>query len=437
MLDGPLYAQYLYSYPHKLAYGELDPPRPLEELWQDERKDALFLYVHVPFCEQRCGFCNLFTFAEPGASLLERYVEALARQTGAVRAALGGGARFARFAIGGGTPTYLEAPALARLFDVTLGALGCAAPGSVETSPETATADRLDVLRERGVTRVSMGVQSFVEGETDAVARRQSSRVVHEAIGRVRARGFSVLNLDLMFGLPGQTAASLIASIDAALRHEPEELYLYPLYVRELTVLGRRGLSPEDDARLALYRAGRDHLLARGYAQVSLRMFRRGGPRPDSGPAYSCQRDGMVGLGCGARSYTEAVHYATPYAVGAGGVRRILERWVSADDAEHARASWGFALDREERRRRFVILSILSEEGLDLDAYRARFGSDATADLPELAALAEARLAEGPLALRDGSRLALTALGLERADQIGPALMSAAVKERVRRGPAS
>src|SRR5829696_9119035 len=82
------YVSYTYSYPHKTAYRPLTPPRELHDVWADERKNALFLYVHVPFCEMRCGFCNLFTTANPKSDLALAYLDALERQARRVRAAL-------------------------------------------------------------------------------------------------------------------------------------------------------------------------------------------------------------------------------------------------------------------------------------------------------------------------------------------------------------
>src|SRR5262245_48977089 len=108
LLAGPPFAGYAYAYPHKSAYRPFDAPIPLRDLWAAERRDALFLYVHVPFCEMRCGFCNLFTQARPKADVADAYLAALARQVEQVRDALGDVA-FARFAVGGGTPTYLSA----------------------------------------------------------------------------------------------------------------------------------------------------------------------------------------------------------------------------------------------------------------------------------------------------------------------------------------
>jgi oxygen-independent coproporphyrinogen-3 oxidase len=268
------YVSYAYSYPHKTAYRTLDAPVPLKEVWAAERKDALFLYLHVPFCEMRCGFCNLFTTANPRSDLVDDYLKALLRQAQEVRSSLGA-SRFARMAIGGGTPTFLEATQLDQLFAIAETVFGCRAadvPASCETSPLTADEARLNVLRERGVDRVSIGVQSFVEAEVGAIGRSQKTQRVERALELIRKTGFPVLNLDLMYGLPGQTVDSWLASLRCALRFAPEELYLYPLYVRPLTGMGR---NPRlfDDIRLACYREGRALLDAAGYEQMSIACF--------------------------------------------------------------------------------------------------------------------------------------------------------------------
>jgi oxygen-independent coproporphyrinogen-3 oxidase len=429
---GTPYAAYSYSYPHKTAYRPLAPPRPLEGLWAEEPKDAVYLYLHVPFCEMRCGFCNLFTTANPRDEIVDRYVAALWRQARRVREAVGP-SRVARMAVGGGTPTYLSAgqlervlAAAAELFDVDGGAV----PTSIETSPRTADAEKLAVLKAFGVERVSIGVQSFVEAEVGASGRAQKNEWVEAAIGRIRHAGFPTLNLDLIYGLPGQTARSWLASLDAALKWRPEELYLYPLYVRPLTALERWGRQAEDELRLDCYRQGRERLLAEGYEQVSMRMFRlarrEAGRAPSRAPAaadlgteYRCQEDGMIGLGCGARSYTRSLHYSTEYAVGAGGVREIIADYLAKDDAAFAVADYGCELDGAEQRRRWVIKSLLRAEGMDLAAYERHFGSGAPEDVPQLADLSAAGLVE-----RRGDRLAPTPAGLERSDVIGPWLYS-------------
>jgi oxygen-independent coproporphyrinogen-3 oxidase len=426
LLEGTPYQGYSYSYPHKTAYRPFEEPVPLAKIWAGERRTALFLYVHVPFCDMRCGFCNLFTQAKPEGSLVGRYLRALNRQAACVRAALGD-AYFARLALGGGTPTYLEPAELESVFDTIATVMGAdpkqnRIPVSIEVSPGTVTAEKLAILTARGTTRVSIGIESFVEAEAQALHRPQQTAIVEHALGLIRQSGIPTLNLDLIYGILGQGVASWLESLRAALRYAPEELYLYPLYVRPQTGLGRAGRA-WDDLRLSCYREGRALLLAEGYTQISMRMFRAPHAPPETGPPYRCQEDGMVGLGCGARSYATDLHYSTRYAVRAHGVRAIIEDFVSAPEASFGLASHGHRLTPDDLRRRFVIQSLLSGEGLSFPEYTRRFASDAGIDLPQLEELAELELATQT---HDG--LTLSARGIERSDVIGPWLYSARVR---------
>lgn len=424
MIGSP-YQGYLYAYPHKTAYRPMRPRPALRDVWAGEDTRALFCYVHVPFCEMRCGFCNLFTRANPPAEQVSAYLAQLAVQAERVRDALPGGAEFARVAIGGGTPTYLTAPELERLFDVVDRFTGGArVPLGVETSPATATPDRLAVLAARGVTRVSIGVQSFLDDEAHRAGRPQRRAEVDRALAAIRASAVRTLNLDLIYGIPGQTAATWEYSLATALSWQPEELYLYPLYVRPLTGLGRR--SPAEDPlwdaeRLALYRQAVDVLAGAGYRQESMRMFRSASvPAPD-GPGYCCQDDGMVGLGCGARSYTTGLHYSFDYAVGIGQVRAIIDDYLARPAADFDVAEYGFALDALEQRRRWLLKSLLRADGVSRAGYADRFGSAVDDDFPQLVTLAEA----GYL---DVDALRLTAEGLAYSDAIGPWLVSPGVR---------
>src|SRR5262245_38347322 len=129
LLDGSPYVSYVYAYPHKTAYRRFPAPLPLNKLWASENRSSLFLYMHVPFCEMRCGFCNLFTTVDPSANLTHDYIDALERQAKQVRSALGK-VGIARMALGGGTPTFLDEVSLHRLFDIAEQIFGVA-PGAV------------------------------------------------------------------------------------------------------------------------------------------------------------------------------------------------------------------------------------------------------------------------------------------------------------------
>ena len=134
----------------------------------------------------------------------------------------------------------------------------------------------------------------------------------------------------------------------------------------------------------------------------------------------------MIGLGCGARSYTRTVHYSGPYSVRAQGVREIIAAYAACPVEAFAFAEHGFRLNADEQRRRYVLQTLLQSAGLDLSAYRCRFGTDAFAHLPQLAELEPRGLAS-----TEPNRLTLTAAGLERSDAIGPWLYSPAVRARM------
>lgn len=432
-LAGPAYQGYAYGYPHKTAYAPLAPPRPLAEIWAGEPKQALELYVHVPFCSMRCGFCNLFTTVGADGDAVARMLAQLAVEAQEAAQVLGP-ARFARMAIGGGTPTFLDADELDLLLTILAGALGASpdnVPTSVEASPETVTAEKLAVLRQHGVERLSIGVQSFLDGEARALGRPQRRAVVEHALDRITAAGFPTVNIDLIYGVPGQTVASWLMSLQAALAWRPHEIFLYPLYVRPLTGLARKvGSTPEPqstpDIRLDLYRAGRDRLLAAGFEQINMRCFRRSDLSTPEHARHHARIEGTLGLGCGARSTTAALHYSSEYAVGRGSVREILAAYLARPPASFRSAHFGVLLSPEDRRRAHILQELLETAGLSRCPYRGTFGADALDDVPQLRLLVEAGLA-----VVDEACMRLTEAGIERADVIGPWLYAAEVTARM------
>lgn len=424
--QGEFYKGYTYAYPHKTSYRAIEPIT-LEEAWSKEDKSQLFLYAHIPFCGMRCGFCNLFTIANPALTATGAYIEALTRQAKVTFEALGNTAKFTRFALGGGTPTYLLASELEQLFNA-LAVFNLdyqAIPSSVETSPATVTLDRLAILQAHHIKRISMGVQSFIEEEVKSVGRGQSNLQVLQAIEKIRKFDFPILNLDLIYGLAHQTPASWAKSLATALEFQPEEIFLYPLYVRPLTGIGKFGYS-WDDERLRLYQQGRDTLLAAGYQQVSMRYFRKPVVEQYDAADYCCQQDGMVGLGCGARSYTRDLHYSAEYAVGRKGIKAILESFTSRTEEDFKQISYGFKMDLDTQKRRFILQSILHASGLSEDDYQQCFASLVFSDYPQLIELADLKLMD-----YQHNRWRLTEKGFELSDLIGPWLYAPDIEQRI------
>ncbi|MBL3656345.1 STM4012 family radical SAM protein [Fulvivirga sediminis] len=413
---------YAYSYPHKTAYRAFKKPYSMQEVWQNEDKSALFLYLHVPFCEMRCGFCNLFTVANPKEGLYNPFIEQLKIQSEVTAQALGD-FKVARAALGGGTPTYLSLEELEALFSILKNDWNLAPeqiPTMVEASPKTLTEEKMAFLKEAGVTRLSMGVQSFIEEETKALGRPQNPKDLMHAIELLQRFNFPITNLDLIYGVQNQTPDSWKYSLETTVSYQPEEIFLYPLYVRPLTGLGKKSSHQEwTDFRIRLYRIGRDYLLANGYEQKSMRLFKRKNSVLADQPAYHAQENGMVGLGVGARSYTKNLHYSSEYAVGSKSIKPIIQNFNQMTAQDFNQVPYGVILNDEEQKRRYIIKSLCEGSGLSYARYQAFFNSKVMSDFPELAQLFDLGFCQD-----NDTGTYLNEEGHEHEDIIGPWLYS-------------
>ncbi len=207
------------------------------------------VYVHVPFCATRCGYCDFNTYVpgEDGAAAASGYVDAVLAELDLARRVLGDGAPAARTVFfGGGTPTLLPAADLARLLDGIRERFGLAdgAEVTTEANPESVDPAKLAVLREAGFTRLSLGMQSAVPRVLEILDRVHSPGRPQAAVAEARAAGFEQVSLDLIYGTPGETADDWLASLHGALEAEPDHLSTYSLIVEPGTRLAaqvRRG----------------------------------------------------------------------------------------------------------------------------------------------------------------------------------------------------
>lgn len=420
--DAP-YLNYVYSYPHKTSYRVLEKPLSLKQLWQEEDKSSLFLYLHIPFCEMRCGYCNLFTLSKPQDQLVNEYLAQLILQMQKTAEYLGD-FHFEQLAIGGGTPTYLSTSQLTTVFEGLERYLGAKQlPASVEVSPNTVDSEKLAVLKDFGVERVSIGIESFQANDLKNLGRPQSLDKVASTLKLIRDSGITRLNIDLIYGNPEQTEQSWLASLQQALEWQPEELFIYPLYVRPLTGLDKKQKTP-DNKRLRFYELARDYLFEQGYQQSSMRMFYKS-TSPSKGK-YRCQEDGMIGLGAGARSYTQSWHYSSNYAVAKTKVAGIIEHYNNADSSTFETINYGIELDQEDQKRRYILLSLFQVEGLNFNDYQTKFNSTPLVDFPELELLVNQQLAH-----YNSEYFALTAQGIAYSDLIGNWFFSERIRQRM------
>lgn len=258
----------------------------------------LGLYLHVPFCARKCPYCDFNTYAGLEA-LHGAFVEGLCRELAGV-APLAEGRPLTSIFLGGGTPTLLEGPQLARIF-ATIREHFALAPGaeiSSEANPGTVDLARFEALRAAGVNRLSMGVQSFQPAELDFLGRIHGAEEARNAFAAARAAGFDSINLDLMFGLPGQAPEAWRASLDTALDLGTEHLSLYSLIVEPGTPLARwvaegSCLAPDDDRAAELYAIARERMAAAGYRHYEVSNWAKDeavGALPET-PSHACRHN--------------------------------------------------------------------------------------------------------------------------------------------------
>jgi oxygen-independent coproporphyrinogen-3 oxidase len=265
---------------------------------------ARHLYVHLPFCAYRCGYCDFVTvLGREGEH--HAYVDALLGELELERSLLAG--QVETVFLGGGTPTFLVPDALRRL----LRALPPARELTVEANPETITEEFAGRLRADGVTRVSLGAQSFQPHLLEVLERRATADVVRRAFYHLRDAGFDNISLDLIYGIPGQSAADLERDLEAALDLAPEHLSLYELEAKpgtRFTHAHGEELTRQADAMEGYLERLVDVLTAAGYRWYETANFCLEPERADGRDlrslhnlAYWRGRD-YVGLGIGAVS---------------------------------------------------------------------------------------------------------------------------------------
>ena len=340
------------------------PEQALSEIAQR----PLGIYIHVPFCTTRCGYCDFNTYtagelgAEPGASRAGYVAAAISELELAARVLGPDAPEISTIFVGGGTPTVLPSDDLGRLIGVVSDRFGLAEDAEVttESNPESIDAAGLYRLRELGFNRISFGMQSVVPQVLATLDRIHSPGRPQQAIAEAKAAGFANTSLDLIYGTPGESAADWRASLDAALAASPEHISAYALIVEEGTRLAariRRGeLSPPDDDDLAdKYLIADQRLALAGYQAYEVSNW-------SSDSATRCRHnlgywrsDHWWGIGPGAHSHVGGVRWWN-----VKHPRAYASRLADGLSPAHARE----VLTPENRRVERILLELRLADGL-------------------------------------------------------------------------
>lgn len=425
----PRYTSYP-SVPHWL--GDVGPDDVLEALQVEDRPMAL--YLHVPFCWKACHYCGCNMVVSRRQSSGDRYVDAMLRQIDTVRAGL----RVQRIHLGGGTPTWLSPEQMSRLFDRIEGRFELVGDAelSIEVHPGVTSSEHLDLLAEHGFSRISIGVQSTDARVLDAIGRVQTHDDVWEIAHGARSRGFTGLNLDLVYGLPHQDLRTLDRTLDQVIELRPDRLALYGYahlpWLRKNQAHIDESALPDELMRTELFLHATRRLREAGWESLGLdhfahpsdplyRAFAAGRLSRDF-MGYTDRSAPLLGLGPSAISELGGLYAQQPSHLGA---------WYRAiEGGQTLPITRGHRLSEDDAHRRALIRELMCHLRVDRplpDGTEARLQpwiaagavrlDDSALEVTELgrlllrnvAACFDARLSRGPAAWRVDPRAAASA----------------------------
>lgn len=367
-------------------------------------------YLHLPFCEHRCGYCN-FAIVAGRPDLIRPVLAAIHTEL----QALGGSQEIDTLYFGGGTPSQLTAEELGRLCESTRATFRLASDyeWTVEVNPGDVDRGRMQALAEAGITRVSLGAQSFRSAKLAALDRRHSPRDVFEAFDLARSTGMAVA-IDLMFAAPDEALADWHDDLQQAIRLRPDHISTYGLTIEKGTAFWarrRRGelVEAPDDLQRLMYLAAIDELAAGGFEHYEVSNFAQPGRRSRHNETYWAGRE-YFAAGPGAARYVAQVRETNHRST-----TTYLRRMAAGESPVAERE----ALNAEQRARERLILGLRTIAGID----RVAFAEETEFDVDALAGETLARFAEQGLLDDDGRRVRLTRAGLLVSDCLWPELL--------------
>ncbi len=373
------------------------------------------VYLHVPFCVVKCGYCDFNSYEVDDRAALDVFLDGLERELEITWLPDAPGSVF----IGGGTPTFLDEPRLERFFAIVGRHIDLAAcpEVTIEANPESTTAAKGRIARTAGVDRVSIGAQSFAAEALAFLDRAHSADDTRQAVAAMREAGFENLSLDLMFGVPGADLAGWRRDLAAALELQPDHLSCYNLTFEPGTRLHRdreqgrvRPNDGEVDREMFLWT--RETLQDAGYEPYEISNFAgRGGPCRHN-DHYWLQGN-YVGIGPGASSHRDGVR---------GTNLKPLGAWRTSLDRGLPPVAEAETLHPAQRAAEALWLGIRRRDGVDLGAIADRLGDTVVARFD---AVISALRDEGLVRL-DGQHVQLTADGVLFADSVGERLLGGA-----------
>ncbi len=330
---------------------------------------ALGIYIHIPFCRQKCYYCDFPSYSGK-EDMMESYVTALCREMEKNSDTLAQYGDVDTVYIGGGTPTALPVSELIRILGkvYVMFPLKADTELTVEANPGTVDEAYLRALFKAGVNRLSFGIQSFNDNLLKRIGRIHTAEQAVHAVDMANAAGFTNISLDLMYGLPDQDILDLRNSVEKALSLLPEHISIYGLQLEEGTVFARqqelgRLVLPDEDTVEEMYDYMTETLPMSGYGRYEISNFARPGFESRHNLGYWTDVP-YIGMGAAAHSYIDGRRWNNSASIG-----KYIEASMSgADPAENVEF-----LSRETSMEEFCFLALRMSKGIDKAAFREKF----------------------------------------------------------------
>jgi len=378
---GPRYTSYPTAVEFSDAFGEDDYRAALARAARTPEL-PLALYTHLPFCAERCLYCACNVVITPHLAVADAYLDRLYREIDAVAPLLGERRDVTQFHLGGGTPTYYDPDALAALMGHYRRHFRILPEAEValEVDPRVTSVEHLERLGALGFNRLSMGVQDFDPEVQRAIGRVQSVEHTAELMDAARRLGYGSTNLDLIYGLPYQTPASLARTLAQVLELRPDRLAVYSFAFLPKTHVHQRALPeesiPRGEAKLALLELVREALRNAGYLDVGMDHF-----ASSTDELVRAQQDGRLWrnfMGYTTSRAPDMVGFGVSAIGEVGGAyvqnEKKLSRYEDVVDAGSLPVARGFRLDADDRVRQQLIRDWMCHFRIDKRALEARHG---------------------------------------------------------------
>ena len=333
-------------------------------------KKSLGIYIHVPFCIKKCGYCDFCSFASKNGNEMRLYSDELCRR---IQSWHSDGYTVDTVYMGGGTPSLLDASDTEKILRSVCDSFDVAPDAEItlECNPATADRTKLSALRAMGINRLSIGLQSAVDSELSLLGRAHSFTDFVSCFEDARKAGFDNISADLMYGIPDQTLSTMEHSVRALCELSPEHISAYGLSIEEGTDFYRRRGSlhiADDDGQAAMYLRLSELLLENGYKKYEISNFSRSHKESRHNLRYWLGKE-YIGFGVAAHSYIDGARF---------GNSRDMAAFLDHKDITAERTQ----LTSEEKRLEYIMLRLRLTHGIDTNEYKALFGNSIIDDAP-------------------------------------------------------